>query len=86
MDDSHNLISLINFQSKYELQVKPLTFFGIISAVKLLQRQIPETHLKYESLFNKYIHFADKRLKIKLKVKAVKIDAKRFRSVRSSSE
>ncbi len=31
-----------------------------------------------------YIHFADKRLKIKLKVKAVKIDAKRFRSVRSS--
>ncbi len=55
MDDSHNLISLVNFQGKYELQVKPLTFFGIISAVKLLQRQIPETHLKYESLFNKFL-------------------------------
>ncbi len=55
MDDSHNLISLVNFQSKYELQVKPLTFFEIISAVKLLQRQIPETRLKYESLFNKFL-------------------------------
>ena len=46
MDDSHNLISLVNFQSKYELQVKPLTFFGIISAVKLVHRQISSIRRK----------------------------------------
>ena len=50
MDDSHNLMSLESFQNKYELQVKPLSLFGIISAVKLLQRQIPKTQLKHESL------------------------------------
>ena len=40
MDDSHNFMSLESFQNKYELHVKPLYLFGIISAVKLLQRQI----------------------------------------------
>ena len=55
MDDSHNFMSLESFQNKYELHVKPLSLFGIISAVKLLQRQIPKTQLKHESLFDTFL-------------------------------
>ena len=46
---------LESFQNKYELHVKPLSLFGIISAVKLLQRQIPKTQLKHESLFDIFL-------------------------------
>ena len=46
---------LESFQNKYELHVKPLSLFGIISAVKLLQRQIPKTQLKHESLFDIHV-------------------------------
>ena len=38
MDESFNFLSLAAFQNKYNFRVKPLTFFGILSAVKLLQR------------------------------------------------
>lgn len=55
MDDSHNFMSLESFQNKYELHVKPLSLFGIFSAVKLLQRQIPKTQLKHESLFDTFL-------------------------------
>lgn len=48
-------MSLESFQNKYEIHVKPLSLFGIISAVKLLQRQIPKTQLKHESLFDTFL-------------------------------
>ena len=48
-------MSLESFQNKYELHVKPLSLFGIISAVKLLQRQIPKTQLKHESLLDTFL-------------------------------
>jgi len=50
MDDSHNFMSLESFHNKYELHIKPLSLYGIISAVKLLQRQIPKTRLKHERI------------------------------------
>ena len=55
MDDSHNFMPLGSFQNKYELHVKPRSLFGIISAVKLLQRQNPKTQLKHESLSNIFL-------------------------------
>ena len=39
MDESSNFFSLAAFQIKYNLQVRPLTFFGLISAVNRLRRQ-----------------------------------------------
>ena len=39
MDDSSNFLSLTAFQNKYDLRVRPLTFYGIISAIKFLHRQ-----------------------------------------------
>ena len=48
-------MSLESFQNKYELHVKPLSLFGIISAVKLLQRQIQKTQLKHESLSDTFL-------------------------------
>ena len=48
-------MSLESFQNKYELHVKPLSLFGIISAVKHLQRQIPKTQIKHESLFDTFL-------------------------------
>ena len=48
-------MSLESFQNKYELHVKPLSLFGIISAVKLLQRQIPKTQLKHERLSDTFL-------------------------------
>ena len=55
MDDSHNFMSRESFQSKNELHVKPLSLIGIISAAKHLQRQIPKTQLKHESLFDIFL-------------------------------
>ena len=55
MDESFNFLSLAAFQNKYNFRVKPLTFFGIISAVKLLQRQIPKLQTKYKSSFNQFL-------------------------------
>ena len=37
MDDSHNFLSLASFQNKYQLKSRPLTFLGIMSAVKLFR-------------------------------------------------
>ena len=55
MDDSINFLSLASFQNKYQLKVRPLRFFGIISAVKLLQQQIPRLQLKYENLLDTFL-------------------------------
>ena len=53
--NSLNFFSLDLFQNRYNIQVKPLMFFGIVSAVKSLQRQIPRTHQQYESPFNTFL-------------------------------
>ena len=39
MDDSSNFLSFTAFQNKCDLRVRPLTFYGIISAIKFLHRQ-----------------------------------------------
>ena len=55
MDESFNFLSLAAYQNKYNFRVKPLTFLGIISAVKLLQRQIPRIQTRYKSSFNQFL-------------------------------
>ena len=56
MNDSYTFLSVASFQNKYLLKVRPLTFFGIISAVKLLQQQIPTgSQSKYENLMNTFL-------------------------------
>ena len=51
MDDNGNFLSLPAFENKYALKARPLAFYGLISAVKLLKRYIPPNMrppLKYE--------------------------------------
>ena len=55
MDESSNFFSLAAFQIKYNLQVRPLTFFGLISAVNRLRRQNTKTQSKYENRFTKFL-------------------------------
>ena len=55
MDESSNFFSLAAFQIKYNLQVRPLTFFGLISAVNRLRRQNTTTQFKYEKRFSKFL-------------------------------
>ena len=55
MDESSNFFSLAAFQIKYNLQVRPLTFFGLISAVNRLRRQNTKTQSKYENRFSKFL-------------------------------
>ena len=54
-ENSLNFFSLGHFQNRYNIRVKPLMFFGIVSAVKSLQRQIPRTHQQYESPLNTFL-------------------------------
>ena len=54
-ENSLNFFTLDHFQNRYNIRVKPLMFFGIVSAVKSLQRQIPRTHQQYESPFNTFL-------------------------------
>ena len=54
-ENSLNFFSLDHFQNRYNIRVKPLMFFGIVSAVKSLQRQIPRTHQPYESPVNTFL-------------------------------
>ena len=55
MDESSNFFSLAAFQIKYNLQVRPPTFFGLISAVNCLRRQNTKTQSKYENRFSKFL-------------------------------
>ena len=41
MDDSGKFLSLTAFHTTHNLKVRPLTFLGIVSSIKLLQRYIP---------------------------------------------
>ena len=58
-NDSGNLLSLPAFQTKYSLKVRPLVYYGLISAVKLLKRHIPRNTtrppLKYEGFLTKFV-------------------------------
>ena len=61
MDDSGNFLSLPAFQNKYNLKVRPLAFYGLISAIKLLKRQIPQNTrppLKYEGFLSKFVEYS----------------------------
>ena len=57
MDDSFNFLSHTSFQNKYNLRVKPLTFFGMIAAINHLRIQIarnqPDSHESFSSVFMK---------------------------------
>jgi len=58
MDDSGNFLSLLAFQNKYNLKIWPLAFYGLISAIKLLKRHIPQNTrppLKYEGFLSKFL-------------------------------
>ena len=55
MDESSNFFSIAAFQINYNLQVRPLTFFGLISAVNRLRRQNTTTQFKYEKRFSKFL-------------------------------
>ena len=54
-ENSLNFFTLDHFQNRYSTRVKPLMFFGIVWAVKSLQRQMPKTHQQYESPFNAFL-------------------------------
>ena len=54
-ENSLNFFSLDHFQNRYSIRVKPLMFFGIVSVVKSLRRQMPRTHQQYKSLFNTFL-------------------------------
>ena len=58
MNDSGKFLSFTTFQTIYDLTVRPLTFLGIISSVKLLQRYIPHNtriSIKQESFLTKFL-------------------------------
>ena len=53
-DNSLNFLSVDHFKNRYDIRVRPLMFFGIVSAVKSLQRQIPGTHQLDERSVNTF--------------------------------
>ena len=59
MNDSGNLLSLPAFQNKYSLKVRPLAYYGLISAVKLLKRHILQNitrpPLKYGGFLTRFV-------------------------------
>ena len=55
MDESSNFFSLAAFQIKNNLQVRPQTFFGLISAGNRLRRQNTKTQCKCENRFSKFL-------------------------------
>jgi len=59
MDDSGKFLSLTAFQTIHDLTARPLTFLGIISSIKLLQKNIPHntrTSIKHESFLSKFLN------------------------------
>ena len=58
MDDSGKFLSLATFQTIYDMTVRPSTFLGIISSIKLLQRYLPHNtriSIKQESFLTKFL-------------------------------
>ena len=57
-DDSGKFLLLTAFQTTHNLTVRPLTFHGIISSIKLLQRYIPHNTrmwTKHESFLSNFL-------------------------------
>ena len=67
MDDSGKFLSLTAFQTTHNLTVWPLTFLGIISSIKLLQRYIPHN----TRMWTKHERFLSNFLKSKKPSKLV---------------
>ena len=58
MDDSGKFLSLTSFQTMHDLTVRPLTFLGIISSIKLIQRYIPHNtriSIKHKTFLTKFL-------------------------------
>ena len=55
LDDSCSFLSLQAFQNKYDFQVRPLSFFGVISAVNRLRRPKTKTQIKHEFFWLKLL-------------------------------
>ena len=58
MDDSGKFLSLTAFQTLHDLTAGPLTFLGIISSIKRLQRYIHQnikTSILHERLVSKFL-------------------------------
>ena len=55
MDESCKFLSLKAFQSKYGLQASPLKFYGMITAINCLRRQIEETQDGYQSFHLQFL-------------------------------
>ena len=55
LNDSFEFLSLTAFQDKYNLQVPPLSYYGIISATNSLRRQSERTNTSYESFLSKFL-------------------------------
>ena len=52
-----NFLSLAAFQNKYDLKARPLTFFGIISAIKLLKRHISQNTIPLKNeIYSRYVY------------------------------
>jgi len=61
MDDSGKFLSLAAFQTIHDLTARPLSFLGIISSIKLLQRNIPHklfarSPIKHERFLPKFFN------------------------------
>ena len=55
LNDSFEFLSLTAFQDKYNLQVPPLSYYGIISATNSLRRQSERTNDSYDSFLSKFL-------------------------------
>ena len=91
-ENSLNFFSLDHFRIRHNIRVKPLMFFGIVSAVKSLQRQIPRTHQRYESPLNKFLksqkssRIAYKQLVANKSEKPISCIDKWHKDIRSSTD
>ena len=55
-DNSTSFLTWTDFQNKYNLKIRPLDYFGIVSAIKRLQRK--GVQHKYECMFTKFLKWA----------------------------
>ena len=55
-DNSTSFLTWTDFQNKYNLKIRPLDYFGIVSAIKRLQRK--GVQHKYECMFTKFLECA----------------------------
>ena len=61
-DNSLNFLSVDHFQNRYDIRVRPLMFFGIVSAVKSLQRRIRPGNTSSMKVLSKHFSKAKSHL------------------------